>query len=179
MASPGARTRADDRVGRQNTVTQGIVSGFRRAGDITKDPSIDPDLNLVRTDAAIYSGNSGGPLVDKFGLVLGMNSFKRKAGDGLGFGGESAGRPAPRAVLAPHRQNIEENDSKSVLTLLHTHQACRFCQDQRWSVLWPQRPGRTGRILRHTLSAPFSWPSSQLSWEESRRLPPRCLIRSD
>ena len=48
-------------LGLQNTVTQGIVSGFRRAGDITKDPSIDPDLNLVQTDAAINSGNSGGP----------------------------------------------------------------------------------------------------------------------
>jgi tetratricopeptide (TPR) repeat protein len=73
-------------LGLQNTVTQGIVSGVRRAGDITRDAANpDPDLNLVQTDAAINSGNSGGPLIDKFGLVLGMNSFKRNAGEGLGF----------------------------------------------------------------------------------------------
>lgn len=72
-------------LGLQNTVTQGIVSGVRAAGDIAKGLSLDPQLRLVQTDAAINSGNSGGPLVDRYGAVVGMNSFKRRASEGLGF----------------------------------------------------------------------------------------------
>jgi S1-C subfamily serine protease len=60
-----------------NTVTRGIVSAFRKVGDIT----------LVQTDAAINPGNSGGPLVTRDGVVIGVNSMAigRQAGEGLAF----------------------------------------------------------------------------------------------
>ena len=61
-----------------NTVTRGIVSAVRRAGSIT----------LIQTDAAINSGNSGGPLVDRAGVVIGVNSMRIAAsqgGEGLAF----------------------------------------------------------------------------------------------
>jgi S1-C subfamily serine protease len=71
--------------GLQHTVTAGIVSGIRKFSDLSKDVSHDPDQWLVQTDAAINPGNSGGPLVDKQARVVGMNTFKRVSGEGLGF----------------------------------------------------------------------------------------------
>jgi putative serine protease PepD len=57
------------------TVTQGIVSALGRqvtAGGIgTQTETLQ---NLIQTDAAINSGNSGGPLIDTAGQVIGMNT---------------------------------------------------------------------------------------------------------
>jgi serine protease Do len=50
------------------TVTQGIISGLDRLG-----PSPDFRTELIQTDAAINQGNSGGPLVDLSGKVVGVN----------------------------------------------------------------------------------------------------------
>jgi hypothetical protein len=58
-----------------NTVTRGIVSAVRKVGDVV----------LIQTDAAINPGNSGGPLVDRSGRVLGINSMRREAAEGLAF----------------------------------------------------------------------------------------------
>jgi putative serine protease PepD len=52
------------------SVTQGIVSALDRTLR-TSDGAID---RLIQTDAAISSGNSGGPLVDTDGLVIGINT---------------------------------------------------------------------------------------------------------
>ena len=54
--------------GFDNTVTAGIVSGVNR--DIMESPFDD----YIQTDAAINHGNSGGPLFDMSGKVVGMNS---------------------------------------------------------------------------------------------------------
>ncbi len=70
----------------QNTVTSGIISGFGRsieAGDETGTESLQ---NLFQTDASINQGNSGGPLVNIRGEVIGINTAV--AGDGaenIGF----------------------------------------------------------------------------------------------
>jgi serine protease Do len=60
----------------QNTVTSGIISGFGRsvqAGD-TSGSSSETLQNLFQTDAAINEGNSGGPLVNVDGEVIGLNT---------------------------------------------------------------------------------------------------------
>ena len=62
-----------------NTVTRGIVSALDRTVD---DPAESLD-HLIQTDAAINSGNSGGPLVDAKGEVVGMNTIViRDSGSG-------------------------------------------------------------------------------------------------
>ena len=69
-----------------DTVTSGIVSGLNRKIDIN-----DKSMNLLQTDAAINSGNSGGPLINKYGQVIGINSSKMSASysqtsiEGIGF----------------------------------------------------------------------------------------------
>jgi serine protease Do len=64
------------------TVTRGIVSALGR--DINAGPYVD----FIQTDAAINRGNSGGPLVDMDGQVIGVNSaiFSPNGGSvGVGF----------------------------------------------------------------------------------------------
>jgi serine protease Do len=59
----------------QNTVTSGILSGYGRsieAGDGSG--SSETLQNLFQTDAAINQGNSGGPLVNINGEVIGINT---------------------------------------------------------------------------------------------------------
>lgn len=63
------------------TISRGIVSGIRK-----KD-----DLKLIQTDASINSGNSGGPIVNKSGELIGVVSSKLK---GFGIEGVAFGIPA-------------------------------------------------------------------------------------
>ena len=70
----------------RGTMTDGIVSAINR------DVSINGrTMNLIQTNAALNSGNSGGPLINCYGLVVGINTMKisaftDQAGvEGLGF----------------------------------------------------------------------------------------------
>lgn len=73
----------------QNTVTSGIISGYGRdvqAGDSSGDSSDTENLeDLFQTDAAINEGNSGGPLVNLNGQVIGMNTATATSGENIGF----------------------------------------------------------------------------------------------
>lgn len=58
----------------QNTVTAGIISGYGRSIQAFDESGTDALQNLFQTDAAINQGNSGGPLVDIDGNVIGVNT---------------------------------------------------------------------------------------------------------
>jgi serine protease Do len=71
----------------QNTVTSGIISGYGRdvtAGDQTGS-STENLTDLFQTDAAINEGNSGGPLVNINGEVIGMNTAVAGNAQNIGF----------------------------------------------------------------------------------------------
>ncbi len=71
--------------GLEHTVSAGIVSAKNRT---QKDVPLDPSgyYNFIQTDAAINQGNSGGPLLDLKGQVIGINSAIRGGGaQNIGF----------------------------------------------------------------------------------------------
>jgi len=69
-------------LGLQFSVSQGIVSGIHRIGPSNLEA-------YIQTDAALNPGNSGGPLINKEGNVIGINNFKIGSGESLGFALES------------------------------------------------------------------------------------------
>ena len=77
----------------QNTVTEGIVSALGRTLPNGNDVSGQEMLmNLIQTDAAINHGNSGGPLVDLSGNVIGINTavVRSSSSTGLDQSGDEA-----------------------------------------------------------------------------------------
>ena len=66
------------------TVTQGIVSGLNREVSVTKTNAI-VDLVFLQTDAQVNAGNSGGPLCNARGEVIGIITRKLTDYEGLGF----------------------------------------------------------------------------------------------
>lgn len=69
-------------LGLQFSVTEGIVSGIHR-------PGVNEMNAYIQTDAALNPGNSGGPLINRQGKVIGINNFKLSSGESLGFALES------------------------------------------------------------------------------------------
>ena len=69
------------------TVTRGIVSATGRDITVRDDQTGQPKslTNLIQTDAAINEGNSGGPLLDASGTVVGINTAVAASAQGLGF----------------------------------------------------------------------------------------------
>src|SRR5713101_4179665 len=84
--------------GLRNTVTMGVVSSLAR--------QLDPDNPMVyiQTDAALNPGNSGGPLVDIEGNLVGINtSILSKSG-----GSEGLGFAIPAAIVNFDYQNLRK-----------------------------------------------------------------------
>lgn len=82
-----------------NTVTKGIISAKKRTlkvstngdSDSSSDSNNSTTTNVIQTDAAINAGNSGGPLINMAGQVIGINSMKLSSNgegssvEGMGF----------------------------------------------------------------------------------------------
>ncbi|MCQ2553802.1 MAG: trypsin-like peptidase domain-containing protein [Clostridia bacterium] len=86
----------------ERSMSQGIISGLHRTIEVGGDGSASTTMeDLIQTDATINSGNSGGPLFNSKGQVIGINSAKASSGEGMGFA-------IPINVAKPIVQQIKE-----------------------------------------------------------------------
>lgn len=70
--------------GLDQSLTTGIISGLNREIEST---SRRPIFDVIQTDAAINAGNSGGPLLDSAGRLIGINTaIYSKSGGNIGIG---------------------------------------------------------------------------------------------
>jgi serine protease Do len=83
------------------TVTVGVVSALRRSMEQAGLPMLH---DLIQTDAAINAGNSGGPLVNLAGQVVGINTAVIESAHGIGFAiSTNTARPVLRQLIASGR----------------------------------------------------------------------------
>jgi putative serine protease PepD len=98
-----------DPYGLRNTATAGIVSALRRT---IVSPNNHKISGVIQTDAAINSGNSGGPLLNSRGEVIGVNSqieSGSQGGSGPGAGGNiGIGFAIPSNTVASIARNLIE-----------------------------------------------------------------------
>jgi serine protease Do len=85
--------------GLRNTVTMGVVSSLARQLDA------DNPMVYIQTDAALNPGNSGGPLVDIDGNVIGINTLILSEGGGS----EGLGFAIPAAIVEFDYRNLRKS----------------------------------------------------------------------
>ncbi len=69
-----------------NTVTRGVISGIDRVVQAASGSgTVETLQGAIQTDAAINQGNSGGPLLNLAGQVIGINTAINRAGQSIGF----------------------------------------------------------------------------------------------
>ena len=86
----------------QRSVTSGIISGLNRSITFEENGNNIFMEDLIQTDASINSGNSGGPLINSKGEVIGINTVKITTAEGIGFA-------LPINVIKPILNKLEAN----------------------------------------------------------------------
>lgn len=94
----------------QRTTTKGIISGLNRTLTFEENGETIFMEDLIQTDASINSGNSGGPLINESGEVIGINTVKITTAEGIGFA-------IPINIMKPVVQSFIENNSFSEVKL--------------------------------------------------------------
>jgi S1-C subfamily serine protease len=156
------------------SVSQGIVSAVRTDGEIQKSvrdmtgqTQRALDMLWIQTTAAISGGNSGGPLVDMHGEVVGINTKTRTHGQNLNFAvscqdvsklvSESFANPLQSLASLPNTK--PSNPRRS--TPVSTSSSDRF----------PVVTLPSGASLSHTIvEVPNKWPECNFTEESAARL---------
>ena len=90
----------------QRSATKGIISGINRTLKVEDNISSVIMENLIQTDASINTGNSGGPLLNANGEIIGINTIKISSAEGIGFA-------VPINVVKPIIEKLTSSDNFS------------------------------------------------------------------
>lgn len=134
--------------GFRQSVSEGIIAGVRTHGDAT----------LLQTTAQINVGNSGGPLLDTDGHVIGIVTSGVPEANGIGFATSSADISR---FLARERQSMTVSDA-SLLAIAETVVPIPAEQDDQ-SLVHPLTD-------LHALTLSFPWPEKGVTASEARIL---------
>lgn len=131
--------------GNETTITNGIVSAVRSATLVNRGPTV----SLLQINAAINSGNSGGPLFDKKGRVVGINTYNIMDSQGI-FGAISAKeldkmmtqRKVPRSVDSNQELGAVLIGITSILCLMSGWILLRKCRNHKETISEAQEGSR-------------------------------------
>lgn len=137
--------------GLEFTATQGIISNLLQENN---------GVRYIQHDAALNPGNSGGPLVDKSGDVIGVNTFVMRKGNSIGFALPveylrnaldeffALEGLRPKAVRCPSCQNL-------VPEKMTDEKYCPFCGTviTRFQNIIPYEPAGPGALVENVISA--------------------------
>jgi serine protease Do len=89
----------------QRSMSQGIISGLDRSIAVSSGSGSSTSTmdGLIQTDASINSGNSGGPLINCYGQVIGINSSKMSSNY---YSGEASVEGLCFAIPMTHAQKV-------------------------------------------------------------------------
>ena len=95
------------------TVTRGILSGKNRLVSVstTNNSTSDMMMSVLQTDAAINSGNSGGPLANANGEVIGITSLKLSSGSSTSASIEGMGFAIPIETALNYAEKLEQGET--------------------------------------------------------------------
>lgn len=126
----------------QNSVSRGIVSGLRTSGGAT----------LVQTDAAVNPGNSGGPMLDRNGSVIGITTMGYTGAEGLNFG-----------VAIDHARDIVEGrqvnlgSQRGLAEIQAQSAASQSESDRQQSIGQQELQGRLGQLVDAARTIDGGW----------------------
>jgi S1-C subfamily serine protease len=140
----------------QNSVSRGIVSGLRNSGGVT----------MVQSDAAANPGNSGGPMLDRNGRVIGVLTAGYGEKEGLNFG---VSIDHARDILEGRETNLGVGESG--LANIESMQGGRQAESDR-----RQQQGEQD-FMRRVGSAEQAAPQLDQAWQRFRSLCYKSPIR--
>lgn len=112
-------------LGLQQSVSEGIVSALRESEELRTLGPIDINARLIQTTTPISPGNSGGPLVDMKGMVVGVNTMGLLGGENLNFAVAIAELPplllAKRGIASPLPANAPAGSVRRIMSQAKDH----------------------------------------------------------
>jgi V8-like Glu-specific endopeptidase len=122
-------------LGLQGTVTTGVVSSIR-------DDPTGGGFKVLQTDASVNPGNSGGPLVNRQGEVIGIVTFKLRGGENLNF-----------AIPINYLRGLADSPSGTAMSLDELHvklssSSSDVFKSDSFPTRWRSLVTRTTKIIR-------------------------------